>query len=334
MEIKEIKNDIIKAIHYIQPSPEEIYKLLAKGEKTTFKDAICKLHNGETVRKDSIKNLEDFIDRMLKKKTSCGENKKSKIYFLYERNIFDLKSEISYLRSLSLERNNQLKAELKFLRKELREKNSLVESLIKSHVTHIDFNTTKSIAGDLVEQSDSKHTKNRKINKLNKHAYVARSNKYIKDQVRNLKVNKKAVVWMWDDITNGIQNEAKSPLDYSSQENHPRCVSFDKLDHIKPTIRKKPNEIVVLFGISESTNEVNTLGDAMEIAKLVREETPKTKLTFTSLIIENGRQDISQKVNDMNARLKRYCKQEDIVFLENFDYLIGKNFIGKNFRRH
>ena len=44
---------------------------------------------------------------------------------------------------------------------------------------------------------------------------------------------------------------------------------------------------------------------------------PNTKLVFSSVILCKDIKDISKKVGETNQRLKNYCKQKNIDFVDN-----------------
>ena len=49
----------------------------------------------------------------------------------------------------------------------------------------------------------------------------------------------------------------------------------------------------------------------------VKNPSPDTKLVFSSVILRKDKKDISKKVGETNQRLKDYCKQKNIDFVDN-----------------
>ena len=49
----------------------------------------------------------------------------------------------------------------------------------------------------------------------------------------------------------------------------------------------------------------------------VKNSSPNTKLVFSSVILQKDKKDISKKVGETNKRLKNYCKQKNIDFVDN-----------------
>ena len=51
--------------------------------------------------------------------------------------------------------------------------------------------------------------------------------------------------------------------------------------------------------------------------KKVKTASPNTKLIFSSVILRKDIKDILKKVGETNQRLKNYCKQKNIDFVDN-----------------
>ena len=49
----------------------------------------------------------------------------------------------------------------------------------------------------------------------------------------------------------------------------------------------------------------------------MKNSSPNTKLVFSSVILRKDKKDISKKVGEINQRLKNYCKQKNIDFVDN-----------------
>ena len=99
-----------------------------------------------------------------------------------------------------------------------------------------------------------------------------------------------------------------------SVKNYPECTS---LDHIKPSLRKKPDEIIIHATTNDITTEINMLANVKKIVKLIRDETPETEITFSGLIIRNDRPTLIEKVKTLNEKLRNYCEQQSIGLMDN-----------------
>ena len=53
------------------------------------------------------------------------------------------------------------------------------------------------------------------------------------------------------------------------------------------------------------------------MVKKVKNSSPNTKLVFPRVIFCKDKKDISKKVGETKQRLKNYCKQKNINFVDN-----------------
>ena len=54
-----------------------------------------------------------------------------------------------------------------------------------------------------------------------------------------------------------------------------------------------------------------------KIVKKVKQISPNTKVVFSSLITRKDKKDLDKKVQDVNNRLKNYCSQTNLDYIEN-----------------
>ena len=64
------------------------------------------------------------------------------------------------------------------------------------------------------------------------------------------------------------------------------------IDFIKPTIRKKPDAIVMHVGTNDITSDCATIMNLQEIVKNFKSESPETKLVLSSVVNRDDRNDI------------------------------------------
>ena len=79
---------------------------------------------------------------------------------------------------------------------------------------------------------------------------------------------------------------------------YPGASSTDMLDHIRPSLRKEPDQIIIHAGTNDITNDHNYL-NVEKIVKMVRETCKSTKLCFSSLICGTVQKDIDEKVKKL-----------------------------------
>ena len=98
---------------------------------------------------------------------------------------------------------------------------------------------------------------------------------------------------------------------------YPGASSIDILDHIKPSLRKAPEQIIIHAGMSDISNNTNYLKNVKKIVKLVKKNCKDTKLSFSSLICPTDIKDIANTINSTNSHLENYCKQQNVGFIDN-----------------
>ena len=91
----------------------------------------------------------------------------------------------------------------------------------------------------------------------------------------------------------------------------------DILDKIDGLLKVKPDFLLVHVGTNDPTNNVNFVNSVKKKVKQGKNFSPNTKLVFLSVILRKDKKDISKKVGEINQRLKNYCKQRNIDFVDN-----------------
>ena len=97
---------------------------------------------------------------------------------------------------------------------------------------------------------------------------------------------------------------------------YPGASSIDILDHIKPSLRKAPEQIIIHAGTNDISNNTNYLKNVKKIVKLVKETCKDTKLSFSSVICCTDVKDNSGTIST-NSHLENYCKQRNVGFINN-----------------
>ena len=134
-----------------------------------------------------------------------------------------------------------------------------------------------------------------------------------------LKTNKRKTlrVELGDSMLNGVQQKGfnkNADINIKIRKN-PGASSIDILDHIRPSLRKEPDQIIINAETNKLTNDHNYLDNVKKIVKMVRETCKNTKLCFSSLICRNDLKDIDEKVKKTNAHLENYGKQQNLGFI-------------------
>ena len=87
-------------------------------------------------------------------------------------------------------------------------------------------------------------------------------------------------------------------------------------------VADKQDFILVPVGTNDITKGINSLNSKKKIVKKVKQTSPNTKVSFSSLITRKDKKDLDKKVQDVNNRLKNYCTET------NFNNNIKKEQLG------
>ena len=98
---------------------------------------------------------------------------------------------------------------------------------------------------------------------------------------------------------------------------YPGASSIDILDHIKPSLRKASEQIIIHAGTNDISNNTNYLKNVKKIVKVVKENWKDPKLSFSSVICCTDVKDIADTINTTNSHLQNYCKRQNAGFIDN-----------------
>ena len=125
----------------------------------------------------------------------------------------------------------------------------------------------------------------------------------------------------------------------------------DMRDFLKPLIRKKPDEVILHIGTNDvkdnsKTAEVVAAG-ILNLGTQIKESMPGTKVSFSSITVRKDRHSIQNKIEHVNAILKRMCIENNWTYIDNsnIDYTClnrrglhlnknGSSIISKNYSNH
>ena len=100
-------------------------------------------------------------------------------------------------------------------------------------------------------------------------------------------------------------------------QKYPGESSTDILDHLKSSLRKEADQILIHTGTSNLTNDHNYLNNVKEIVNMVKETCEDTKFCFSALIFRIDLKDIIKKVIKANRRLENCYKQLKLDLSDN-----------------
>ena len=99
----------------------------------------------------------------------------------------------------------------------------------------------------------------------------------------------------------------------------PGVSSIDILDHIKLSLQKAPEQIIIHASTNDISNDTSYSKNVKKIAKLMKETCKDTKRSFYSVICRTHTniEGISDTINTTNSHLENYCKQQNVGFIDN-----------------
>lgn len=313
-------------------SDDDDDSLFSMGSKKN-KDPEDAYYRKETTENaDEIKELEHFIDSM-GFKARYKDNGETNLHLMYERIILIMKSEIKSLRKLIDNDNSSLRDEINFLRDRIIVKDALIEGFLNDGVKSVKLEQNAIIKPlkSPLNISDHAAIKNDQTDIYNIHDDIINLNntRAVNELNNRTKSNKSYIELIGDSHLNNVaENGLRSETREVKIKRWSGGNTEDMLDIIKPIIRKKPDEIIIHVGCNDLSKNVNPLTNIKKICKTVKHDAPNTKLTFSSILIRKDKKDITENmIQEVNSRLKNYCKENDLGFINNEN--IGASWLGK-----
>ena len=84
------------------------------------------------------------------------------------------------------------------------------------------------------------------------------------------------------------------------------------------SIKYQPESVIIHAGTNDLTNGINMLNNVKKIVKKLTTKLPKVKITFSELITRKDKKNLDKNVTENNKRLKNYCRQKDIGYIDNY----------------
>ena len=89
-------------------------------------------------------------------------------------------------------------------------------------------------------------------------------------------------------------------------------------DFIKPSIRLKPDVVILHVGTNDLTKkEIETVKNLEQIHKYIKDESSNTKLIISTLTTRNDRDDIENVVTKSNDVICSFFRRHDINVVDN-----------------
>ena len=130
---------------------------------------------------------------------------------------------------------------------------------------------------------------------------------------------KKEVFIIGDSLIKYVNGREVSRNDSVNMRSHPGATIDDFTDYVRPTVRKKPNLIIIHSGTNDIQNNVNTLQKIRKVISSIKEydNDDNIKIALSS-IIHRSDHDFEDKINETNRKLESYlCKGKGMIFINN-----------------
>ena len=152
---------------------------------------------------------------------------------------------------------------------------------------HITNNHTKNhgVNNTTNEKANKQTTSYKKNDKTTAHKGND-DNNLIKRQSTNSSTVKKEVFIIGDSLIKYVNGQEASRNDSVKVRSHPGAISDDFIDYVRPTVRKKPNLIIIHSGTNDIQNNVNTLQKIKKVIFSIKkyDTDDKIKIALSSII--------------------------------------------------
>ena len=121
----------------------------------------------------------------------------------------------------------------------------------------------------------------------------------IKQQSANSSTVKKEVFVVGDSTIRYVNGREVSRNDSVKVRSHPGATTDDFIDYVRPTIRKKPNLIIIHSGTNDIQNNVNTLQKIRKVISSIKEyDTDDNIKIALSSIFHRSDHNFEDKINE------------------------------------
>ena len=134
------------------------------------------------------------------------------------------------------------------------------------------------------------------------------------DKEQHISVNNKVEI-IGDSLLNGLVDDKLSRYNSIKTRKYSGCTTNDLKHHEMPTIDKKPK--ICHAGSNDITNNVDTISNYQVIINRIKKKTPFTKIAISSIITRKDRKNIDVNVSETNVKLKEFCDQNLIDYIDN-----------------
>ena len=143
----------------------------------------------------------------------------------------------------------------------------------------------------------------------------------IEDENQKTKVasnkSRKGVIVIGDSLLNGIDDRGLCKHHNVKVRPHPGATTRDIADHVKPVARRKPDMVIIHCGTNDLTSDVDTTKHLKEVVRILKEETPHSKIVMSAAIMRRDRQGMKKKIDDLSCKIKAVCVEQRLDLFSN-----------------
>ena len=120
-------------------------------------------------------------------------------------------------------------------------------------------------------------------------------------------------------MLNGIVDRGLSNREHKVWvKNHPGANTEDILDHLKPTLRRKPELVIIHSGTNDITDDKDTMLFLDKAIELVQKDSPNTEVAISLPIMRKDKEGrYSKKLRDLKRKIQKHCTDKDIALIDN-----------------
>ena len=150
-----------------------------------------------------------------------------------------------------------------------------------------------------------------------------RENKNLNNKENHSVINstsKKEIIIVGDSMIKHVNGREVSRDNSVKIRCHPGATTDDIIDYVRPTVRKKPDMIIIHTGTNDIQNKVNTLQKVRKVITTIKEidVNKEIQIAFSS-VIHRDDQDLEEEIKEFNRKLENLCKGKGIKFIHNFN---------------
>ena len=233
---------------------------------------------------------------------------------------------------------HHMEKEIEFLRGELASKNRIIEMLLLQKDTfssgnqavdnQTKFDNTTSRKKDIkppkIDEKEKEKITKRKKDKKVENVVVEEKREETQDQR-----SRKKVYIVGDSMLNGLKEVGFRKLKHDVKiRPHPGANTEDLVDHIKPILRRKnPDILIVHGGTNDLTSDGETTKNLETINRVIKKISPKTKLVISNCIVRKDMADGPEKVGVLNESLTKMGENMNLEIVEHGN--ISENNLSK-----